>query len=134
MRFDRGGDIIQINSKSGKKGSKYNSAYAASKFGGVGLTQSLALDLAEDGIRVNCICPSNFFDLPLWQREGGLLDQYRAKHGGISREAVLRRYLDRIPLGRGARVEDVLKTVLYILEQTYETGQAYNVTGGQEMR
>jgi len=134
MALQRRGDIIQINSKSGKRGSRYNSAYAAGKFGGIGLTQSLALDLAEDGIRVNCICPGNFFELPLWQRPGGILDQYSAKHGGISREAVLKLYLDQVPLGRGARVGDVLKTVLYILEQTYETGQAYNVTGGQEMR
>ncbi|MCY8081671.1 SDR family NAD(P)-dependent oxidoreductase, partial [Bacillus haynesii] len=44
------GSIIQINSKSGKVGSKHNTAYSASKFGGVGLTQSLALDLAEHNI------------------------------------------------------------------------------------
>jgi sorbitol-6-phosphate 2-dehydrogenase len=37
-------------------------------------------------------------------------------------------------MGRGCRVEDVMKTILYILDQSYETGQAYNVTGGQEMR
>jgi len=134
MAVQRRGHIIQINSKSGKEGSRYNSAYAASKFGGIGLTQSLALDLAEDGIRVNCICPGNFFDLPLWQAPGGLLDQYRAKFGGIPREAVLEKYLEKIPLGRGARVDDVVRTILYILDQPYETGQAYNVTGGQEMR
>lgn len=128
------GNIVQINSKSGKIGSKYNSAYASSKFGGIGLVQSLALDLIEDGIRVNAICPGNFFDLPLWSAPGGLFDQYRKKFNNAPREEVRKIYESKVPMGRGARVSDVVKTILYILEQEYETGQAYNVTGGQEMR
>ncbi|HNS00163.1 MAG TPA: SDR family NAD(P)-dependent oxidoreductase [Planctomycetota bacterium] len=134
MRWNRAGDIIQINSKSGKKGSKYNSAYAAAKFGGVGLVASIALDLIEDGIKVNAVCPGNFFDLPLWSAPGGLFDQYRAKHGNAPREEVRRIYEGQIPMGRGCTVPDVLRTIFYIMEQDYETGQAYNVTGGQEMR
>ncbi len=134
MRWNRRGDIIQINSKTGKKGSKYNSAYAAAKFGGIGLVQSIALDLIEDGIKVNAICPGNFFDLPLWSARGGLFDQYRAKYDHAPREEVRRIYERQIPMGRGCTVPDVVKTILYILEQQYETGQAYNVTGGQEMR
>ncbi len=134
MQYQHNGSIIQINSKSGKVGSKYNSAYAASKFGGVGLTQSLALDLVEDGIRVNAICPGNFLDLPLWSAPGGLFDQYRSKFDNVSREEVRKIYEGKVPMGRGCQVSDVVKTVLYILEQEYETGQAYNVSGGQEMR
>ena len=51
MVGQRSGSIIQINSKSGKKGSYKSSAYAASKFGGIGLTQSIALEMAEFGVR-----------------------------------------------------------------------------------
>lgn len=58
-------DIIQISLKSGLQGSNRNFAYAGSKFGGIGLTQSFALELVEFNIKVNSICPGNFFDGPL---------------------------------------------------------------------
>ncbi|MCS4469144.1 SDR family NAD(P)-dependent oxidoreductase [Clostridium botulinum] len=45
----------------------HNCAYSASKFGAIGLTQSLALDLAEDGIRVNAVCSGNLLDSPMWK-------------------------------------------------------------------
>jgi len=70
-------NIVQINSKSGLQGSNKNSAYAGSKFGGIGLTQSFALELVEDGIKVNSVCPGNFLDGPLWSDpEKGLFVQY----------------------------------------------------------
>ncbi|MCS7048706.1 MAG: SDR family NAD(P)-dependent oxidoreductase, partial [Verrucomicrobiae bacterium] len=59
MKPQRRGVIIQINSKSGKRGSAANSAYAASKFGGIGLVQSVALEMAPYNVRVNAICPGN---------------------------------------------------------------------------
>ena len=130
-------DIIQINSKSGLTGSNRNAAYAGSKFGGIGLTQSFALELIEDGIKVNSICPGNFFDGPLWSDpENGLFVQYlRAGKvpGAQTIEDVKRAYEARVPMGRGCTTPDVMIAVYYLIEQRYETGQAVPVTGGQVM-
>lgn len=133
MKRQRGGVIIQINSKSGKRGSAKNSAYAASKFGGLGLTQSLALELAEHGIRVNAVCPGNLLDSPLWVNS--LYSQY-AKRLGIGEADIRQRYIDQVPLKRGCTYEDVTNVVAFLASDRagYLTGQAINVTGGQEMR
>jgi sorbitol-6-phosphate 2-dehydrogenase len=127
------GVIIQINSKSGKRGSYKNSAYATSKFAGLGLTQSLALELAEHGIRVNAICPGNLLESPLWKDQ--LYDEY-AKRWGVTPEEVRRRYEEQVPLGRGCTYDDVANVLVFLAsdEASYMTGQAINVTGGQEMR
>ena len=133
MKEQRGGVIIQINSKSGKKGSYKNSAYAASKFGGIGLTQSIALELAEYGVRVNTVCPGNLLDSPLWV--DSLYAQY-AKKWGITEEEVRQRYIDQVPMKRGCTYDDVTNAIVFLVSEqsSYMTGQAINVTGGQEMR
>jgi len=133
MAKNKHGVIIQINSKSGKKGSFRNSAYAASKFGGIGLTQSIALDLAPLGIRVNAVCPGNLLDGTLWQQS--LYDQY-ARNQGLSADEVRKKYEAQVPLGRGCTYDDVCNVVSFLVsdESSYMTGQAINVTGGQEMR
>ncbi len=133
MKAQRSGVIIQINSKSGKKGSYKNPAYAASKFGGIGLTQSIALELAEYGVRVNSVCPGNLLDSPLWV--DSLYRQYAAKWG-ITEEQVRQRYIDEVPMKRGCTYDDVCNTVVFLAsdQSSYMTGQAINVTGGQEMR
>ena len=130
-------DIIEINSKSGLSGSNKNFAYAGSKFGGIGLTQSFALELAPYGIKVNAVCPGNFLDGPLWSDPvKGLFVQYLNAGkvpGAKTVEDVRRFYEAKVPLGRGCRTDDVAKAVSYIIDQKYETGQALPVTGGQEM-
>ncbi len=133
MKQQGSGVIVQINSKSGKKGSFKNGAYAASKFGGIGLTQSIALELAEYGIRVNAICPGNLLDSPLWVNE--LYGQY-AKRLGISEAEVRQRYVDQVPMKRGCTYDDVANVMVFLAsdQSSYMTGQAVNVTGGQEMR
>ena len=130
-------DVIEINSKSGLEGSNKNFAYAGAKFGGIGLTQSFALELAPFGIKVNAICPGNFLDGPLWSDpEKGLFVQYlnAGKVPGAKTVADVRAFYEaKVPLGRGCTVEDVAKAIMYIIEQKYETGQALPVTGGQLM-
>ncbi len=130
-------DIIEINSKSGLAGSNKNFAYAGSKFGGLGLTQSFALELAPYGIKVNAICPGNFLDGPLWSDpDRGLFVQYlnAGKVPGAKTVADVRKFYEaKVPLGRGCRTEDVAVAIMYIIKQKYETGQAIPVTGGQEM-
>ncbi|HVO18006.1 MAG TPA: SDR family NAD(P)-dependent oxidoreductase [Anaeromyxobacter sp.] len=130
-------DVVQINSKSGLSGSNRNGAYAGSKFGGIGLTQSFALELVEDGIKVNSVCPGNFFDGPLWSDpRTGLFVQYLAAGkvpGARTVEEVRRFYEAKVPMKRGCRSADVMRAVFYLIEQEYETGQALPVTGGQEM-
>ena len=130
-------DIIQINSKSGLRGSKANFAYAGSKFGGLGLTQSFALELAPYRVKVNSICPGNYYDGPLWSNpENGLFVQYLAAGkvpGAKTVEDVKEFYLAQVPMRKGCTPEDVTKAVLYAIEQTGETGQAIPVTGGQVM-
>jgi len=130
-------DIIQINSKSGLVGSNRNGAYTGSKFGGIGLTQSFALELVADGIKVNSVCPGNFLDGPLWSDpENGLFVQYLRTGkvpGAKTTEDVRRAYEDKVPMRRGCKTEDVMKAIFYLIEQRYETGQALPVTGGQVM-
>jgi len=132
MKQQRSGVIIQINSKSGKKGSYKNSAYAASKFGGIGLTQSIALELAEFNIRANAICPGNMLDSPLWV--DSLFEQY-ARTRNMTVEEVRQYYIDQVPLKRGCTYEDVCNVLVFLAsdQSSYMTGQAINVTGGQEM-
>ncbi|MFA5814740.1 MAG: SDR family NAD(P)-dependent oxidoreductase [Bacteroidales bacterium] len=130
-------DIIQINSKSGLRGSKKNFTYAGGKFGGVGLTQSFALELIEYQIKVNSICPGNFFDGPLWSDpDKGLFVQY-LRSGKVPNaqtiDDVKRYYENQVPAGRGCTVKDVMKAIYYVIDQEYETGQAIPVTGGQVM-
>ncbi|OOF22108.1 sorbitol-6-phosphate 2-dehydrogenase [Salinivibrio proteolyticus] len=131
IREGRGGRIIQINSKSGKVGSKHNSGYSAAKFGGVGLTQSLALDLAEHGVTVHSLMLGNLLKSPMFQ---SLIPQY-AKKLNVDEADVEQIYIDKVPLKSGCDYQDVLNVLKFYAsdEASYCTGQSINITGGQVM-
>jgi sorbitol-6-phosphate 2-dehydrogenase len=139
MKKQRSGSIININSKSGKKGSAANSSYAASKFGGIGHTQSVALEMAPFNVRCNAICPGNLLDSPLWTHpERGLFAQYlRAGKvpGAKNIEDVRQAYINQVPMKRGCSYDDVCNAVVFLAsdQSSYITGIALSVTGGQEM-
>jgi sorbitol-6-phosphate 2-dehydrogenase len=139
MKGQGGGAIININSKSGKKGSAANSAYAATKFGGIGHTQSVALEMAPFNVRCNAICPGNLLDSTLWTHpDKGLFVQYlRAGKvpGAKSVEEVRRAYVNQVPMKRGCSYDDVCNAVVFLAsdQSSYITGISLSVTGGQEM-
>ena len=121
VRPDYRSDIIQINSKSGLEGSNKNFAYAGSKFGGIGLTESFALELVSDGVKVNSICPGNFFDGPLWSDPNmGLFAQYLRTGkvpGATTVSDVKHFYESKVPMGRGCTTADVMKAIYYLVDQ-----------------
>lgn len=124
------GVIINMSSQSGKVGNSQYAAYCASKFGIIGLTQSLAIEFAGKGIRVNAICPGVVWT-PLWD---GMMDDY-AKKKNIKPEEVKTYFESKIPLGRLCTAEDVAKLAVFLAsdEANYITGQAINVSGGTIM-
>ncbi len=130
-------DIIQVNSKSGLEGSNKNFAYSGSKFGGIGLVQSIAMELCPFGIKVNAVCPGNYLDGPLWSDPvRGLFVQYLNAGkvpGAKTVEDVRKFYMSKVPMNRGCLPIDVARAIFYLVEQQYEIGQALPVTGGQVM-
>ncbi len=130
-------DIILISSKSGLVGSPANALYAGSKFGGIGLMQSFAYEFMKCGIKVNAVCPGNYFEGPLWSDpKKGLSVQYlkAGKVAGAKNIEDVRKYYEsKCPMGKGISLDDINKAIIYAIEQKYETGQAIPVTGGQVM-
>jgi NAD(P)-dependent dehydrogenase (short-subunit alcohol dehydrogenase family) len=124
------GVILNMSSQSGKIGATQYAAYCASKFGIIGLTQSLALEFARDGIRVNALCPGVVFTA-LW--DGQMADYARKRNMPPSE---VRPYLEsKIPAGRLCTPEDVARTAVFLAsdDAAFITGQAINVSGGAVM-
>jgi meso-butanediol dehydrogenase/(S,S)-butanediol dehydrogenase/diacetyl reductase len=126
-----GGRILNAASGQARQGFIYTPHYAASKFGVVGLTQSLAKELAKDQITVNAYCPG-IVGSDMWaynDREWGrLLGDYRP--GELMEE-----WVAGIPLGRAGTNDDVASLLLFLAsdEAAYITGQTINVDGGMFM-
>ncbi len=126
----RRGVVLNMSSQSGKTGNSHYAAYCASKFGVIGLTQSLALEFARQGIRVNAICPGVVLT-QLWEEQ---LEDYARKRG-LAAEQVASYLEEKVPMGRLCTVEDVAATAVFLAsdDAAFITGQAINVSGGQVM-
>lgn len=129
-----GGKIVHFASLAGRMGARGNAAYAASKWGVIGLVQALALELAPHRINVNAICPgmivTNLRDQHMEagaKRENIGVEEFRAREY----EAVTK----GIPLGRMGTVEDIAGVTAFLVSQAadYLTGQSVNVCGGVRM-
>jgi NAD(P)-dependent dehydrogenase (short-subunit alcohol dehydrogenase family) len=131
MKRQGSGRIVNFSSKSGKTGSPLLSAYSAAKAAIIGLTQALALELADHHITVNCVCPGLVRDTGMCD---ALFDDY-ARNLNVPIEEVERRFTGKVPLKRLGLIEDVVDAVLYLASErsAYVTGQALNVSGGREM-
>ena len=115
--------IVNTASIAGKKGSPGMSAYCASKFAAIGLTQSFAQEFASDGIRVNALCPG-IVGTAMW------LDHLMANEG---EDAFQERMKDLIPLGRPQTEDDMGQAAVYQASAPNLTGIAHTVAGGLEM-
>ncbi|MDR2897011.1 MAG: SDR family NAD(P)-dependent oxidoreductase [Propionibacteriaceae bacterium] len=130
-------DIMAIGSMAGLAASAQGFADVGAQFGQIGLTQALALELIDQGIKVNMICAGDYLDGPAWSDpDRGLLKQYLRSGrvpGASSIDDVRSNLEQRVPCRRGAVPADVVKAVLYLVDQDYETGQVLPVTGGRNL-
>ena len=124
------GVIVNTASLAAKIGAPLLAHYSASKFAVLGFTQALAREVAEHGIRVNCVCPG-FVRTSMQHREVA----WEATLRGMSEEAVREEYVSLTPLGRLEEPEDVADAVLFLASDAarFITGEALNVSGGVRM-
>ncbi len=118
---------MNVSSIWGKRGMYNTAPYTASKFGVIGFTQALALEVAMQGIRVNAVCPG-YVRTSMQERE----IPWEARLRGITEAAMFQLMLDDTPLGRIEEPQDVARVVLFLASHLsdFMTGQAINVTGG----
>lgn len=129
MIKQRSGKIVNISSIAGKRGGIGQGHYCASKFGVIGLTQTLALELAPFNINVNAVCPG-IVETYMWT---DVLTPSIAKRNNLSEKEAWQNAIDRIPLGRPQTPEDIGNLVVFLASDNAKniTGQAINVCGGR---
>ena len=111
------GRIVNISSVAGKEGNPNASAYSTAKAGVIGLTKSLGKELAQTGVRVNCITPATFKSPILSQLPQSQIDYMRSK----------------IPMGRLGEVEEVAALVCWLASEecSFSTAATFDISGGR---
>ncbi len=128
MKARHWGRIINISSMAGKQGLPRLAHYCATKFGVIGLTQSLAFELAPFNVTANAVCPG-VVRTPLWDdAAAGILNDLDGENGWAA-------FVSGIPLGRPQSVEDMGNACLYFAAASGDnvTGESINVSGGQQV-
>ena len=125
-----GGSIINISSTAGRRGIPDYGAYCATKFAMVGFTQQLAIELAKENIRVNCIAPGSHSTDMMDGTIGRTADRF-----GLEKEAVTERIKQSAPMGRQGLPSELAASVAFLAgdDSSFVTGQTLNVDGGAHM-
>ena len=131
LRASGRGRLVTIGSDAGKRGFPLQLAYTASKFGLVGLTESIAAEVAADGVTVNCVCPVGCPTTGM----GQAVLRRKLATGDRPAAELLRAAAGTNPVGRNATEADVGEAVMYLLsdEAAFLTGVALDVDGGAKL-
>ena len=123
----REGKIVNISSRAGKDSVPELSHYGASKFAIIGLTQSIAKELAEYNINVNAICPGNLRN-DMWEK----ISDARSRRTGETEQEIFDKQISTIPLKRMQLPEDIANVALFLCSEVARniTGESINVNGG----
>lgn len=130
MRKRGGGAIINVSSQAGRRGEPNVTLYCSTKAAVISITQSLALELADDGIRVNAIAPG-VVDTPMWDVVDAQFAEYENKPVGQKKREVG----ESVPLGRMGDPRDIADPCVFLASDAarYITAQTLNVDGGNWM-
>jgi len=131
MMVRRSGRIINMSSMAGKSGEPFTAPYCTTKFGVIGFTQSIALELGDHNITVNAVCPGAV-ETDLFKR--GVLGSAKASNRTYEEE-LQEKFISLTPLGRMTEIGDVAKAVAFFAsdDAKFITGSSLNVSGGREM-